>query len=183
MNLINLLPDIYADNMTMKELQDILSENINTLTDNLGETIDECFVNTASALLSRYERIYGIQVDVNKTVEFRRERIRAKIRGIGTVTKQMLIDVASSYSNGEVEIIEDPANNSFKIKFIGTKGLPANMADLILTIEEIKPAHLTYAFEYTYLTWNEFDNYNKTFDEWDELNLTWNEFESYREVI
>ena len=152
MNLMDLLPNYYSGNTTMEELQDILSVNINALAADFGETIDECFVNTASALLSRYEQIYGLQVDVSKSDEFRRERIRAKIRGTGTVTKQMLIDVARSYSNGEVEVIEDTANYSFVVKFVGTLGVPANMADLILTIEEIKPAHLSYTFEYVYNT-------------------------------
>lgn len=143
----------------MEELQGILSNDINNLVNGLNETIDQCFVNTATSLLSRYEKIYGIQVDVSKSNEFRRERIRAKIRGVGTVTKQMIIDAARSYSNGEVEVIEDSANYSFKIKFVGTKGLPPNMADLTLTIEEIKPAHLTYAFEYVYRTHAELSVY------------------------
>jgi len=183
MELINLLPDYYKDNLTMEELQSIISSDINNLTNSLGETIDQCFVNTATSILSRYENIYGIQVDVNKSNEFRRERIRAKIRGIGTVTKQMIIDVASSYSNGEVEVIEDNTNYSFKIKFIGTKGISANITDLTLTIEEIKPAHLSFAFEYTWITWDEVETYNKTWNQWDALNLTWDEFEVYREVV
>lgn len=183
MELMNLLPDYYSGNKTMEELQGILTSKINALASSFDETIDQCFVNTATALLSRHERIYGLQVDVSKSNEFRRERIRAKIRGVGTTTKQMIIDVASSYSNGEVEVIEDPANSSFKIKFVGVKGIPANMADLVLTIEEIKPAHLSYIFEYTYLTWDEFDAYNKTWDQWDALNLTWDEFETYKGVI
>mgnify|MGYP001009127868 FL=1 len=120
---------------------------------------------------------------MSKSNEFRRERIRAKIRGIGTVTKQMIEVVAKSYSNGEVEVIENPADYSFKIKFVGVRGIPANMADLTLTIEEIKPAHLAYTFEFTYITWAEFDGYNKSWDTWDTLNLTWDEFETYREVI
>ncbi len=152
MKLIDLLPDYYAENITMEELQRILTNNINSLAKSFDKTIDECFVNTASALLSRYERIYGLKVDVSKSDEFRRERIKAKIRGIGTVTKQMIIDVARSYSNGEVAVIEDPANYSFKVKFVGTVGIPANMADLTLSINSIKPAHLIYTFEYIYRT-------------------------------
>lgn len=152
MDLMTLLPDYYNDNLTMEELQGIIGANITNLAASFNETIDECFVNTASSLLSRYEKIYGLEVDVSKGDEFRRERIRAKIRGIGTVTKQMIIDTAASYSNGEVEVIEDPANYSFKIKFVGTIGIPANMADLTLTIEEIKPAHLAFTFEYVYNT-------------------------------
>ncbi len=183
MDLINLLPDYYKGNQTMEELQRILSGDINSLVTNFNETIDQCFVNTATSLLSRYEKIHGLQVDVSKSDEFRRERIRAKIRGTGTVTKQMIINVAQSYSNGEVEVTENPANYSFKIKFVGTRGIPANIADLTLTIEEIKPAHLSFSFEYSYMTWNEFEGYNKTWNQWDSLNLTWDEFETYREVV
>ncbi len=179
---MTLLPDYYKGNLTMEELQNILGKDINDLEDGLNETINQCFVNTASALLSRYEKIFGIQVDVNKSDDFRRERIRAKIRGTGTVTKQMIANAAAAYSNGEVEVIENSENYSFIIKFTGAKGIPANISDLTITIEEIKPAHLTFSFEYTWITWNEFDNYNKMFDEWDELNLSWNEFETYREV-
>lgn len=159
MNLIELLPSIYENNGTMKELQSILSSDINKLAMNFNETIDQCFVNTATELLSRYEKIYGIQVDVTKSDEFRRERIRAKIRGVGTVTKQMIETTARSYSNGEVEVIEYPAEYRFKIKFVGTKGLPPNMADLTITIEEIKPAHLSFEFEYVYRTHGELKIY------------------------
>jgi len=159
MNLIEFLPDYYQANQTMEELQAILTSKIEALANDLNETIDQCFVNTATALLSRYERIHGLQVDVAKSNEFRRERIRAKIRGVGTVTKEMLKAVARSYSNGEVEVIEDPANYRFIIKFVGTMGIPANMADLILTIDEIKPAHLAYTFEYTYRTYGELTAY------------------------
>jgi len=152
LDLMTLLPDYYNNNLTMEELQSIIATDISVLTSSFNETIDECFANTASSLLSRYEKIYGITIDVSKSDEFRRERIRAKIRGIGTVTTQMIVDTATSYSNGEVEVIEDPANYSFKIKFVGTLGIPANMADLTLTIEEIKPAHLAFTFEYVYNT-------------------------------
>lgn len=167
MELINLLPNYYRDNKTMEELQGILSADINGLSSDINETINQCFVNTATSLLSRYEKIYGIQVDVSKSNEFRRERIRAKIRGVGTVTKKMIEATARSYSNGEVEVIEDPTNYCFKVKFVGVKGIPANMADLTVTIEEIKPAHLAFEFEYTYNLWN------------DVLHMTWEKASAY----
>jgi len=171
MNLMDLLPDYYKGNLTMEELQDILSTDMDNLATAFDKTINQCFVNTATDLLSRYEKIFGLQVDVSKSDEFRRERIRAKIRGTGTVTKQMIKDVASSYSNGEVEVIEDPANYSFKIKFVGTKGIPANMTDLTLTIQEIKPAHLAFEFEFTYNTWKDVEDMT-----WSEASIyTWNE--------
>ncbi|WP_242952357.1 putative phage tail protein [Anaerocolumna xylanovorans] len=161
------LPPYYGGNKTMEELQRILTVKTEEAALKFEETVNQCFINTATALLSRYEKIYGITVDVTKSDGFRRERILAKARGTGTVTKKMLAETASAYSNGEVEVIEDVKNNYFTVKFVGTKGIPANMADLTLTIEEIKPAHLSFAFEYTYNTWK------------DVSNMTWQEAKAY----
>jgi uncharacterized protein YmfQ (DUF2313 family) len=169
MDLMTLLPPIYNENTTMKQLQSILSNDIDILANSFNEIIDECFINTATSLLSRYEKIYGLTVDVSKSDLYRRERITAKIRGTSTTTKQMIIDTATAYSNGEVEVIEDPVNYRFIVKFIGTKGIPGNMADLTLTINEIKPAHLSFTFEYTYKTWGEVSSYK-----WSDVTMkTW----------
>lgn len=153
MELIKLLPEtVYENNETMKLLQALLSEEVNRLDDGLSDTIRECFMSTASRCLTRYEQILGLAVDVSKSDIFRRERISAKISGAGTTTKAMLIDTASRYSNGAVEVIEDAADSKITIKFVGTVGIPGNMADLKLTIEEIKPAHLVVTYEYVYNT-------------------------------
>lgn len=153
MQLINLLPEtVYEKNETMKLLQDLLSVETERLEEDLSSTITECFMATASRCLTRYEQILGLAVDVSKSDTYRRERISAKISGAGTTTKAMLIDTASRYSNGAVEVIEDAAGSKITIKFVGTVGVPGNMADLKLTIEEIKPAHLAVEYEYAYNT-------------------------------
>lgn len=155
MELINLLPGYYDGNETMRMLQGLLSSETDKLETGLGSTISECFVQTASAFLTRYERMFALEVDVFKTDAFRRERIMAKISGAGTTTKEMIRDVSSRYSNGEVEVIEDNENSRFTIKFVGTVGIPGNMAGLKITIEEIKPAHLEVVYEYVYNVWED----------------------------
>ncbi|QEY33741.1 DUF2313 domain-containing protein [Caproiciproducens galactitolivorans] len=181
MNLMDYLPPIYDGNATMQELQDILTDKINTMISYTGATVDECFINTASKLLNRYEKIYGCTVDVTKSDTARREILKAKIRGIGTITKQLIIDTAASYSNGTVEVIEKPTDYSFVVKFTGTLGIPKNMAGLTETINQIKPAHLAYSFIYTFITWDKVEAYSHTWDEWDALGLTWDAFETYKE--
>lgn len=169
MNLMEHLPQYYKGNGTMEELQAIVSSEIKDIAKSFNETIDQCFVNTATTLLSRYEKIYDLEVDVTKNHEFRRERIKGKVRGTGTVTKQMIAQTARAYSNGEVEVLEDNEHSKFVVKFVGTKGIPANMSDLTLTIEEIKPAHLSFSFEYTFNTWKDI----KTLT-WGEVSgITW----------
>ena len=67
----------------------------------------------------------------------------------------MIKNVSESFSNGEVNIIENNLNYSFIVKFVGMLGIPPNMDDLQAAIEEIKPAHLTFTFEYTYTAWED----------------------------
>jgi len=43
----------------------------------------------------------------------------------------------------------------FEIKFIGTRGIPANMVGLKSILEEIKPAHLGINYVFTFATWGE----------------------------
>ena len=167
MDLTKVLPSYYDQNVSMQTLQRILSQVTDDLEEGLSSTISECFVSTAAKLLPRYENLLGLAVDVSKSEEFRRERIRAKISGAGTTTKQMIEDVSRSYSNGEVEVIEDNGNSRFVVRFVGALGIPGNMTDLKLTIEEIKPAHLMVEYEYIYNTW---ENVGK---------LTWNEASAY----
>lgn len=167
MELIKLLPDYYEQNVTMQTLQRILSAVTDDLDEKLSDIIAQCFVQTAGTYLARWENLLALDVDISKSDEFRRERITAKISGTGTTTKAMIVDVASRYSNGAVEVIEDNANSRFTIKFVGTLGIPGNMADLKLTIEEIKPAHLAVTYEYVYNTWS------------DVGALTWNQAASY----
>jgi len=167
MELIKLLPDYYEKNETMQLLQKILSARTDELDGYLSAMIGECFLASASATLTRYEKIFGLQVDLKKSDTFRRERITAKISGVGTTTKAMIRDVASRYSNGEVEVIEDNPNSRFIVRFVGTLGIPGNMADLKLTVEEIKPAHLVVEYEYLYNTWT------------DVSSLTWNNAKAY----
>lgn len=167
MELIKLLPEYYDENVTMQTLQSILSKETDDLETGLSDTMSECFASTASVLLSRYENLLGLTIDVTKENDCRRERICAKLAGTGTTTKEMIESVSKSYSNGEVEVIEDNANSRFVIRFVGTLGIPGNMADLKLTIEEIKPAHLAVEYEYIYNTWSDISA------------LTWQQATSY----
>lgn len=167
MRLIELLPDYYEKNVTMNTLQELLSTVTDGLEDGLSNTVSECFASTASMLLSRYEQLLGLEVDVSKSDAYRRERITAKMIGSGTSTKELMRDIAASYSNGEVEVIEDNVNYKFTIRFVGQLGIPGNMDNLKLTIEEVKPAHLVAEYEYIYNIWS------------DVQGLTWEQAAAY----
>lgn len=166
-DLIKYLPYYYHNCDAMKSIQDVNSIEISKLKYSIEDTINQFFIDTATWGLSRFESLFNVETDINKTYEERREILKARIRGSGTVTKELIKNVAQAFSGGEVEVIEDSSNYNFIIRFIGIRGIPKNMQGLINAIEEIKPAHLGYSFKYTYTTWD-----------FIEKNLIWNDVKS-----
>lgn len=153
-DLMKYLPWYYQNSDVMKTIQNANSLEVGKLKYSIDDSVNQLFIDTATWGLDRLERIFNIETDINKSYEDRREILKAKLRGTGTVTKQMIKNVSQAFSGGEVEVIEDNVNYNFIIKFIGIKGIPKNMQGLIDAIEEIKPAHLGYSFSYTYTTWD-----------------------------
>lgn len=169
------LPPIYHEIKEMKSLQKILGNKVGKAVYDTENLLEQCFVQTATWGLDRWEKEYGLPTDQSKSYEQRREILLAKLRGTGTTTKEMIKNVASAFSGGDVEVKEFPEEYRFVVQFVGVKGIPPNMSGLIGAIEEIKPAHLTYSFKYTFTTWNMIDHMT-----WgDANNKTWGELKIY----
>lgn len=173
------MPGYYRKSRIIASINDINSKELDSFDKRLEEVLNQFFVDTADFSLGRWEEELGLEVNNKQDSQFRKSKINSKLRGQGTITVKLIKNVAEAFSNGEVEVVENNPAYKFTVKFVGTRGIPPNLDDLKRSIEEIKPAHLDYEFEYSYLTWDEFDNYNKTFEEWDRLNLSWDKFEVY----
>jgi len=156
-DLLSYLPSFYQENQEMKELQTILGNQVGKVKYALEDLLNQCFISSATWGLDRWEKGFGIQVDRSKPYKQRREILLAKLRGSGTTTKEMIKNVAIAFSGGEVDIHEYPKEYYFVVQFVGVKGIPQNMNGLIHAIDEIKPAHLSYAFKYTYTVWSQLD--------------------------
>lgn len=177
--LLSYMPKYYKTSKVIDNLNTTNAVELNKFNSKLDSVLNQFFIDTADFTLERWEKGLNLDVNNNYNVEYRRSRILSKLRGQGTITVKLIKEVAESYNNGIVDVIEDNPNCTFTIKFIDNKGIPPNLDDLKMAIEEIKPAHLAVSYEFTYLTWDEFDKYNKTWDEWDSLNLTWDMLEIY----
>lgn len=153
MELIKLLPDYYSENETMKTLQSILSEQADSLDAGMYKTIDNCFVGSAWDTLTRYEQLLGLIPDSTKSDRYRRERIKAKISGAGTTTASLIQNIAESFTNAAVNIVENFSAYTITVRFTGTSGIPGNMTDIKQTIEEAVPAHLKVLYEYIFNTY------------------------------
>jgi hypothetical protein len=173
--LMSYLLSFYENCRIMKSIQDAIANELGGVRFALDDILNQFFVQKATWGLEFWERELGLPTDPTKPFAWRREMIMAKLRGIGTITKQMLINAAAAFSGGEVDVIEYPSEYGFEIRFIGVKGIPPNMAGFIEMLEQIKPAHLTYGFKYTYTVWDNLHNLT-----WNQaVTKTWNELKVY----
>jgi len=175
-DLMRYLPHYYVSSTIMKAIQDAYAEELGQVYYFLNDFLKQFLTpTTATWGLAFWEQGLGLKTDISKSYEERREIIMARLRGIGTVGKNVLISAASAFSGGDVDVIEYPAEHRFVVKFIGTLGVPKNMASFVEMVEDVKPAHLTYSFEYTYTWWNMLKELT-----WAQAGMgTWNDLRVY----
>lgn len=151
-------PPFLAGVRELKAIYETEGYEVGLLEHELSDLLDQCFISTATWGLTRWEQVYGLVTNMALSYEQRREILVAKLRGQGTTTAQMIQETAETFSGGEIQVIEDNPNYHFIVRFIGIKGIPRNMNAFVSMLEDIKPAHLSYSFEYRYTTWEELIN-------------------------
>ena len=152
MDLINKLPYFYKNKIT-KSIQDGLSVEYNSVSEEISNTLTQLFVDEATWGLDSWENMLGIAKN-NFDYQTRRENIKAKMRSRGTTSIEVIKNICEAYSYGEVDIIPDHANYSFVISFIGSMGVPKALDELNKIIEEIKPCHLAHSYKFRYNSHN-----------------------------
>lgn len=175
-DLMKYLPEYYQGVPEMEELQKSCGMECGQLVYSIEDSALQNNVESATWGLSRWENVLGLTTGTTKPYATRREMIKAKLRGSGTTTPEMIRRTASAFSGGDVEVVEVPGAYSFQVRFVGTLGIPANMAGLIQMIEEIKPAHLDYEFVYSYTWWDSVKSLT-----WNSAHAkTWNELRVFK---
>ena len=162
--LIARYPDFYTGWPEFVDLQDALEPEALALWTAQDGLMDQLCVNTATWGLRYWEQTLGITVEQGKDLEYRRSRIRSKLRGSGVTTVALIESVAESFSNGDVAVTEYPQAYRLEIKFVGTIGIPPNLEDLTASLREILPAHLAWDYVIVYNTWDVTAQHT-----WDEL--------------
>ena len=148
MSLINKLPSFYDNDIT-KPIQDSFSVEADLINNEVENTLEQFFVDSATHGLDYWEKMLGISKN-NNDIQTRRENIKAKMRSRGTTSIEVIKNICEAYSNGEVDVIVNHSDYSFVIKFVGSIGIPQAFDELDKTIESIKPCHLAHSYEFTY---------------------------------
>lgn len=167
------LADYYKDSKVTDDILSSISIALTDLENSRIEMINQLQPESATYSLSRWENDYCLEDKDNYDMDYRRSIISAAIKGMSTCTIEYIKNVALSYNNGEIEVIEPIKEGDYTltIKFISAKGVPPNLNDFKNTIEKNIPAHMVAKYEFSYISWGEVKE--KT---WEELqSITWGE--------
>ncbi len=169
MRLTEYLPEVWEPSAEVIGMQKAIEPSVLAAWAAKDGFLDQLNISKATWGLHWWEESLGIEVDESKSPEFRRSRIISKVRGQGTTTVAAIKNVAESFVNGKVDVIEHPEAYTVDIKFVGTIGIPPNLDDLSAALDDIFPAHLGYEYIIIYRTWSMLEA--KT---WGELEpVTW----------
>ncbi len=137
------LPDYYRTSQVFISLMGSEAMELDLLSVSIADMLKQFYVETATETgLTLWEGFLNLTSEAGHPLEERRSRIISKLRGLGTVNLALMQNVAESFVYGTVAVTEYPETYSFVIKFVDTKGIPPNLADIQAAIAEIKPAHL-----------------------------------------
>lgn len=145
------LPGYYESSRVMQSDMNAKGTELDEFYKALDETLDQFFVRTATWGLDRWEQELGLTTELAKPIEQRRALVESKLRGAGQFSGRLVKNVAEAYDGGTVDVSFQPSEWSFTIRFVDTIGVPPNLDDLKMVIEEIKPAHLKVEYEFSYL--------------------------------
>lgn len=133
-----------------KEIFKAQSGQLNQHKQLVEELQKQLTIDTATWALKTYEVALGLVSDSSKPLSERRSKIKAKMRGVGKVDSALIKSTMSSWTGGTVDV--EFTNGKINIKFVDILGIPENMGDVQVIIEEIKPAHLVVLYEFLYNT-------------------------------
>lgn len=155
LNLFEQLPyGLYGDSQNTINMSEInaYETTINKALSDIDTLENEItLINATNIGISRREDMHGIKTNKSRPNKHRISAAISKARGIGVITKKVVESMAAAFSNGEVKVIE-PEDAHIIIKFIGIKGIPPNMDDLMNTLNDMLPAHVLYEFSYRFTT-------------------------------
>jgi len=152
------VPNYYENSKVMENIIKAISNEFTLYEQDCENTKNELTFYTASTTLDKYENDFDLPTANNYQNDYRISKLRSKLRGQGTITDQIIRDIAESFSNGEVEVSVIPSEYKLVIKFIGNIGIPPNIDDLKEILESLKTADWTIQYEYSYLLIKDINN-------------------------
>ena len=178
-SMVGYLPPLYQD---IKDFQYIIGAEANEFT-RLNAKLDELLlqfnVSTATYSLGDWEKFTKVKRYRN-SLDSRRNEVKKKILGPGTVTPAVLKAIVDDYHESDMDELPRPGIIEFKFK---RRGRLDKVPEILEDVNEIIPRHLEPVFSFTFLPWNELDMIKQSWEEVQSLTMAdastekWRKFE------
>lgn len=168
------VPDYYQYSEVFRQIQQAQGDEYDSMEDRNDDLQRQLYVVTATWGLRYWEQSLGITIVETDDYEIRRSRVLSATRGAGNFSASLIKSVAESFANGEVAVTVDFPTLTVKIEFVGVNGIPSNIADLQIAIDNIIHAHLGVEYRFKYVYWDALEASIPTFNALD--TYTWNSF-------
>lgn len=111
---------------------------------------DQLRIETATVGLVGWERAVGIQTDLSLSLDVRRAKVKAKLQGLGVTTAEVICAIVERFTGGAATLQEGVAKHTFRVTVEGVLDPPENMAAMLHSVAEVKPAHLAHQYAFSY---------------------------------
>lgn len=152
-DMFDYMPREYDDFRESRAIVKTEAAEFERLHANIADVLAQFYVETATWGLANWERLVGVKTDESKPIDQRRSVVKGKLRGVGTVTVEMIKNVTESWYGGEVEVTQTPAQYLVTVEFTSSYGVPSNLGDVERALRDIIPAHLQIAFKFRFVTY------------------------------
>lgn len=148
------LPDFYTNSRQMTAIMAAEQVEFDTgIVANINDIVAQNFVNTATWALATWEQMLGIKVDTSLSNDQRRQRLISKISfTVSTpMNVQQLQNVANAFVDTKNAIVA-PGTAPYTFTVTIPAGSTNYFDDIIKSIEDAKPAHLSATITLSHLT-------------------------------
>ena len=141
MQLRNLVPREIIEIKDIEEIYKSQQVQLDKSEVDIHDLLNQFSVNTCTWGLVLWEKFIGILSDSSKSLEERKARVLAKIRGQGTTTIEAIKNICNAYADN-TEVVEHTSEYWFELLLESYNGFLTDIESLYNTITEVKPAHL-----------------------------------------
>ncbi|WP_304341620.1 putative phage tail protein [Metaclostridioides mangenotii] len=145
---------LHEQNYVTKEILSTYDKELEILRNVKQDTFNQFFVDTATWGLDYWEKMLCIKTNTKLSNKTRRSNIKAKMRGRGTTTIQVLKSICEAYTKREAGIKEYAKEFLLVLDIIINDCDYNTVVELDKFVDQIKPAHLYHKFTMSLISEN-----------------------------
>lgn len=151
--LMDYLPPLYQNSGEVRTFQEAWQPEIDMVWEAREDLKSQLNPHTATWGLALWEEAYGLTSDGSLSLDVRRNRVVARIRGMGTTTVEKLKSVVEAFCPGaDVTIVEHYGQYLVEISMTLTASGMEDSSGLRDELRLIMPAHLAWGYAITQQT-------------------------------